>query len=173
MQIDLIDSVKSCAACDEVSGYTLLRSHLEPMCNAMVEYDGELIKLLGDGMQIAFVDPADALCCALELEQAVPVEATHAELKSRIALTYGDCLRYSLHDHVDYYAHEILLAARLATYGQDAGIVMSQAFRWHPRIRSLLDPSSFEPERVRLKGFPEEVTVYHLHADREAALRTA
>lgn len=173
MQIDLIDSVSSCASRDEIGGYALLRSHLEPMCRAVAEHDGELIKLLGDGMQAGFVRPMDALRCALAFQSMMSAKAMRTELKARVALTYGECVRYWLYDRVDYYAHEIMLAARLAGHGQEAGIYLSSAFRWQPQIKAFLDSESSESKRVQFKGFPDEVTVYRLNTDRVAQLQAA
>lgn len=173
LHIDLIESTAACIAHNDIGGYEVLRPRLEQMCDAVTETAGEVVKLLGDGLQAMFSEATDALRCAVAFHRSVPPTGGRCVLPARVALTYGICVRYELLGWTDYYASEIILAARLASYGRRSGIVMSEAFRRHPAIASVLDDAALESQRLLLRGFPEALTVYRLRDTRLDGLRAA
>src|SRR5262245_39066030 len=108
---------------DESGTLARLREHrtqrLEP---TLARHGGRLVKLTGDGALVEFPSAVDALCAAIEFQQAM-TEANyekpeHARIVFRIGLHLGDLIV----DGDDLYGDGVNVAARLEAESPPGGV---------------------------------------------------
>src|SRR5258708_16503234 len=87
----------------------------------MAQHGGDEVKWLGDGLMVGFPSAADALSCAIAMQQAArrPVSGQH--LAIRVGLTAGEALR----DMADYFGIPVVTAKRLCDRAEAGQILCS------------------------------------------------
>jgi adenylate cyclase len=133
---------------------TLLRSVDEAVTPAMEAQGGRLVKRLGDGAMVTFLDPAAAVRGALDSQAAVAaleVEGTHPSM--RAGAHHGLPRRVGR----DYVGIDVNIAARVAQAAKGGELLVSQT------VRDQLDDDLYPTRRkllFRAKGAPKDLAVY-------------
>ncbi len=131
------------------------------ICRAAVEANhGEVVKMTGDGMYAAFVDPADALRATLALQSALadPANTHGIALRVRCGVDIGVVER---RDN-DFFGSVVNRAARIMSSAHGGQILLSQAvanllIRRLPDGVELLDLGS-----IRLRDLSQPERVYQV-----------
>jgi len=106
---------------DEEGTLTTLRSfNNEVISPALTEYEGKLIKSLGDGWLIEFRSNNNAVSFAKKLQSVLK---THKSIKLRIGIHSGDVE----HENDDVFGDVVNVAARLESIGEPGGIAVSSS----------------------------------------------
>jgi adenylate cyclase len=147
----------------DLSGYTALTEEagdeiavrvalaLADLVNEVgARHDGEVVKMLGDGVHFHFRDPGDAVRASLEIVESVrPRELPPAH----VGVNAGPMI----YDEGDYFGRTVNIAARIASKaGADQVFVGEDA-------RREVKPAGFRLEEVgrfELKGISEPVLIY-------------
>ena len=96
---------------------------IEPQLHA---HQGRLIKHMGDGFLATFDDAGQATRCLLEMQQAVLAAGAGESPGRRISLRMGVNLADVIFTETDVFGDGVNVAARLQTYAEPGGIVVSQ-----------------------------------------------
>jgi class 3 adenylate cyclase/tetratricopeptide (TPR) repeat protein len=141
----------------------ILRAHRQVLQDAIASHGGGEVKWLGDGLMTVFTSVADAVRCAIAMQQQARRPAAGERLGLRIGLHVGEALP----DEGDYVGTPVVLARRLcerATARQIlcSGLVVDllrgrQAFRFA------------DVGALALKGFPDPVRAYEVAYEPEDA----
>jgi adenylate cyclase len=115
---------------DETGTLARLKSHrLELIDPAIARNKGRLIKTAGDGMLVEFSSVADAVACAVEIQERMAGRNSDVpaarEIRFRIGINLGDVIR---EDH-DIFGDGVNVAARLQEIAEPGGIAVSGAVR--------------------------------------------
>ena len=115
-----IEGFTSCAATrGDRAALALLRCHDRAVLPAIRAARGRLLKRLGDGLMIAFAEPADALAAALAMQRAA------ADVRLRIGIHSGAApLRAG-----DVVGHDVNVASRIADRAAGGEILVSDRVR--------------------------------------------
>src|ERR671933_1366035 len=101
----------------------LRREQVEPL---IAEYQGRVVKLMGDGLLAEFASVVDAVRCAVLVQQGViEREAGVPEdrrIRLRIGVNLGDVIREA---DGDLYGDGVNVAARLEQLAEPGGVVVS------------------------------------------------
>jgi len=133
---------------------TLLRSVDEVLAPAMEAQGGRLVKRLGDGAMVTFLDPESAVRGTLDSQAAVAaleVEGTHPSM--RAGAHHGLPRRVGR----DYVGIDVNIAARVAQAAKGGELLVSQT------VRDRLDNELYPTKRkllFRAKGAPKDLAVY-------------
>src|SRR6266850_3072163 len=115
---------------DESGTLARLREHrrerLEP---ALARYGGRLVKLTGDGALIEFASAVDAVCAAIEFQQAVAHLNRNLSEGEQIVFRVGLHLGDLIVDGDDLYGDGVNIAARLEAEAPPGGVIVSRAVR--------------------------------------------
>ena len=143
-----------------------LRTELvEPL---IAEYQGRVVKLMGDGLLAEFASVVDAVRCAVLVQRgATEREAEVAEdqrIRLRIGVNLGDVVREA---DGDLYGDGVNVAARLEQACEPGGVMVSGTAYDH--LQGKLDfPLEFAGEQ-RVKNIERLVRAYRVRMDGTAA----
>jgi adenylate cyclase len=147
----------------DISGYTRLTEELGDEASAAMpmrlaslvqdaasRHSGRTVKWIGDGVELYFRRPVDAVRCSLELRDRIPeadLPGTHVGINSgRVVYENGD-----------FYGRTVNIAARIAAYAEQGQVLVSEDVVSHGAADDLrfrrVGPVSF-------KGVSRDVVVY-------------
>jgi adenylate cyclase len=147
----------------DISGYTRLTEELGdeasaamPMRLASLVQDaasrhrGRTVKWIGDGVELYFRRPLDAVRCSLELRDRI----TEADLPgTHVGINAGPVV----YENGDFYGRTVNIAARIAAYAEQGQVLVSEDVVAHAPVDHLrfrrVGPVSF-------KGVSRDVVVY-------------
>jgi adenylate cyclase len=122
----------------DVAGYTRLmeadeeetHGRLMRLVNGVLKrtiqaHHGRIIKNTGDGFLVIFESAHEATQCALALQRAVTEEEAEQPIDRRISFRIGANLADVIVEDQDIYGAGVNVAARLQTYAEPGGIVVS------------------------------------------------
>jgi len=147
----------------DISGYTRLTEELGdeasaamPMRlatlvqDAALRHSGRTVKWIGDGVELYFRRPLDAVRCSLELRDRIP----EADLPgTHVGINAGQVV----YENGDFYGRTVNIAARIAAHAEQGQVLVSEDVVSHAPGDSLrfrrVGPVSF-------KGVARDVVVY-------------
>ena len=131
-------------------------AHLGLLREALRSHDGREVKSLGDGLMVAFTGAAEALGCAVAMQQAVEAALRGGEegLPLRVGVTAGDV---TVADDGDVTGSAVVEAARLCAAAKGGQVLGSETLRALAGSRGGHVFTALGP--VELKGLAEPVSV--------------
>jgi class 3 adenylate cyclase len=128
--------------------------HLGLLRSAVRECGGREVKCLGNGLMVAFGAAADALQCAVAMQQAVDASARQGEegLALRVGISCGDV---TVEDDGDLHGTAVVEAARLCAAAEAGQVLGTELVRVLAGSRGGHCFTSLGP--VELKGLAEPV----------------
>jgi class 3 adenylate cyclase len=167
---DLRGSTELYERVGDATAYNLVREHFTLLAEIVRDYDGAVVKTIGDAVMASFTDPAQAVRAALAMQEGIASQA-HAggDLVLKVGVHAGPSVVVTLNDRLDYFGSTVNMAARLQ--GQSAGddIVLSRCVADDPAVQEIVAAVPKRQETVALKGFAEPVGFVRLVTDRESA----
>jgi adenylate cyclase len=138
---------------DEAGTLVALR-HLrhQVMPSALDQYQGRLIKSMGDGWLVEFQSAADAIGCAQAIQSIVVDEGGPAQL--RIGVHLGDVT----FEDEDIFGDGVNIAARLQEIASSGGVVISETVRRSVDAKQASAYRALGPQR--LKNVSEDLDAY-------------
>src|SRR5882724_11830910 len=117
---------------DEAGTLAALKSHRSAILNPLVHrHRGRIVKVMGDGVLIAFASAVKAVECAVELQTAVAAANEAIAEAWRIVLRVGINLGDVMVEGSDLYGDGVNIAARLEGLAEPGGVYVSQAVVSH------------------------------------------
>lgn len=165
MFTDLVGSTAMFADIGDAGAYHVVREHFALLGDVAREFDGTIVKTIGDGIHAAFNAPECALQAAIVMQKRVAEFNAAAGLEQmaiRIGLHTGSSISVTLNDRLDYYGSTVNLAARLEGLGQGGDITMSGEFVADVAVKPLLADYELRESEVDIKGFDHPLPIYKI-----------
>lgn len=149
---------------DETGTLTVLRAYREDIIYPMIaEYNGRVVKLMGDGALVEFPSVVEAVQCAYEIQKILADRnakvPSNKRLEFRIGVHIGDIIA----EGDDIYGDGVNVAARLESLAEPGGICISD---WvYHSISGKLDATFEDLGRQRIKNLASPVHVYAIAID--------
>jgi class 3 adenylate cyclase/tetratricopeptide (TPR) repeat protein len=144
---------------DESGTHLRLREIRQQVTDPQVaRYRGRVVRSKGDDMLVEFGSAADALACALAIQQEMQARNEGVDVRSRIAFRIGINLGDILVEADEIAGDGVNLAARLETLAEPGGIAMSQAV--HDQVRQMAGVRLIDTGLHRVKNMARPVRVY-------------
>ncbi len=106
---DLVGSTELMQRAGDEDAQRLFKAHYQLLRDAVSQHGGAEVKSLGDGLMVAFGSAADAVRCAIAMQQMSRRPVNGERVAIRIGLNAGDALR----DEGDYFGTSVVTARRL------------------------------------------------------------
>jgi class 3 adenylate cyclase/tetratricopeptide (TPR) repeat protein len=139
--------------------YELLRhSHFDGLRVAVTNHNGSEIKTTGDGLMLRFSSAADAVACAIAMQQSAAIPSRHegaAPLEIRIGVSSGEATQ----EGNDLFGPPVVEASRLCAAASARQILVSDVVRTLTRGKGHRFTSVGD---LTLKGLPEPVPAFEV-----------
>ncbi|MHA1189078.1 MAG: adenylate/guanylate cyclase domain-containing protein, partial [Alphaproteobacteria bacterium] len=126
----------------------------------VAEYDGRIVKEMGDGLLIEFASVVDAAQCAIAIQMAVADAETPEPEESRIVFRIGINLGDVISKGEDIFGDGVNIAARLEAMAEPGGICLSGAAE--QQIRGKVPIEVDDLGLKTLKNISEPVQVFQV-----------
>src|SRR5208282_2193777 len=117
MFTDLVNSTELLHRAGDETAQRIFTAHHKLLSDAVAAHGGHEVKWLGDGLMVAFPSAAEAVRCAIAMQQGARRPTAGERLSLRVGLHVGDALE----KESDYFGTAVVVARRLcerATSGQ-------------------------------------------------------
>src|SRR5262249_46541652 len=118
---DLVSSTELLQRVGDEAAQRVLRSHHRLLGDAVEVHGGREVKWLGDGLMASFASSADAVRCAVAMQQTTRMRTAGERLAVRIGLHVGEALR----EEGDWFGTPVVVARRLCERAAAAQILCS------------------------------------------------
>jgi len=132
---------------DEDHAFEVLRKNREIHIKYIAQFEGILVKEMGDGMLAQFDSAIDSVLCALEIQKEAGKVLDH---KIRIGLHLGDITR----EHNDIFGDGVNLASRLQSIADPGGIYISESIQKSVRANSNIKTKYLGQFRLKNVSYP-------------------
>jgi class 3 adenylate cyclase len=160
MFTDLKDSTQLAVQLGDERAMHLLRIHNALTREALRANQGREVKTTGDGFLLSFFNAADALACAVDIQEAfASYNERHPEEKLyvRIGVACGE----PIEERGDLYGTSVNLASRLCAEAKAGGVLVAKTVRDEIEDADLAIQLT-SVGQLALKGFDQAVDVYEL-----------
>ncbi len=154
--------------------YALVREHFAILGKAVREHDGAIVKTIGDAIMAVYVNPANGLRCAIQIQEDIERfnrDSGREPVIIKLGLHCGRCISVTLNNRLDYYGTAANKAARLEAQSTGGDIVLSPEFAADPEVAQVLGDIPLREESAELKGFPEPIRFLRIGAETLAERR--
>ncbi|MGO9602048.1 MAG: ATP-binding protein [Candidatus Binataceae bacterium] len=119
---DLVNSTEHLQRAGDEAGQRLFRTHHKLIADAIGAGGGEELEWLGDGVLAGFSSSADAVRCAIQIQQTARNPAGNSRFEIRIGIHVGEPLRRQ----GGYFGTPVITARRLCDRAQAGQILCSK-----------------------------------------------
>ncbi len=162
---DLKDSTRMYEARGDAAAFSLVHDHFEIMQALIREYQGAVVKTIGDAVMAVFQDPAKALACALKIQETFQQrnqQEPERPIILKLGLHRGSSIALNLNQRLDYFGSTINKAARIQSESIGEDIVLSDEMLSADGVSELLTDYQLEPFEKNLKGLSGQNKLYRL-----------
>ncbi|MEJ2379185.1 MAG: FlgO family outer membrane protein [Pseudolabrys sp.] len=144
---------------DEAGTLAALKRHREVVFEPAVEqYNGRIVKLIGDGTLVEFASVVDAVNCALAIQRILANEATTGpKITLRIGVNLGDVII----DGDDIYGDGVNVAARLEPLAEPGGICVASIV--NESIGNRVDVTFENGGEIHVKNVDRPISMWKWH----------
>lgn len=171
MFTDLKDSTAMYEIEGDAFAFNLVQEHFDIMIELVGEYEGGIVKTIGDAIMAVFHTPEQALACAILIQDEFRQwnrewgqGSENNKIVLKMGLHLGPCIALNLNGRLDYFGSTINKAARVQGESLGEDIVLSSEFAETEGISNYLDDKVFNITHfpANLKGLSGEVMLTRL-----------
>lgn len=154
---DLKDSTALYQRSGDAPAFKLVRQHFDLLTEAVRQYEGAVVKTIGDAVMAVFNRPEQALNAAVAMHQTLKALSTPdgQPVILKTGLYSGPCFAVTLSDRLDYFGSTVNLAARMQNESQGGDIIVDAD--WLASLPEGELDGAFQPETftAHLKGISD------------------
>ena len=121
MFTDLVNSTELLHRAGDERAQRIFEAHHKLLSDGVAAHGGHEVKWLGDGLMVAFPSAADAVRCAIAMQQGAQRPTAGERLSLRVGLHVGEALR----KESDYFGTAVVIARRLCERAASGQILCS------------------------------------------------
>ena len=141
---------------DEDRAFQVLRANRAIHFKLIEQFNGTLIKEIGDGMLVQFDSAVDSVCCAVEIQKQASKEL---EAKVRIGIHLGDITA----ENNDVFGDGVNIASRIQSIADPGGIFISDTVQ--KSIQSKSDISTRDLGEINLKNVKNPLKLFAVQGE--------
>jgi class 3 adenylate cyclase len=155
---DLKGSTKLYRDIGDAPAFGRVMKHFDVLRDCIAEYNGALVKTIGDAVMAVFKRPVDALKAIFKAQEllAHPTDGS-LPLRLKVGVHTGHAIAVTLNERLDYFGGTINMAARLEGLSDGEDVIISPSVFADPEVKAMIESEfSAESFTMQLKGFDEE-----------------
>jgi class 3 adenylate cyclase len=145
---------------DELHTLLLVQRDFQQMETLCQQFDGQVLKHLGDGLLLYFTSAEQAVLCAIAIQQALAATNLHRSLEDTLQHRIGIDLGDVVHRDHDVMGNSVNLAARLQSQAAPGGVCLSQSV--YSVVSAHLPIAATYGGEQLIKGLPDPLPIYHI-----------
>ncbi len=155
---DLVGSTRLYQEEGDAGAFTVVREHFSLLKQGLNEFDGTLVKTIGDAIMAVFETPDQALRSALRMQELM---TERSSLGLRLGIHQGPCLAVTFNENLDYFGRTVNRAARMEGQAEPGEIVLSDQTYRDPDVLALIDELGLEVRlaQVKVKGIDDSLEI--------------
>ena len=157
LMTDLVGSTDAASRVGPAAADELRREHFSVLRRAIDSCSGQEIKNIGDGLMVVFRSAADALACAVTIQQQI--ERRNRGATEQLGIREGIALGDVTCEEGDYFGIPVVEAARLCAEATGGQILTTELVRM---IGGREGESFRAVGSLELRGLPEPVPAYEV-----------
>jgi class 3 adenylate cyclase len=160
---DLKSSTEMYERLGDSKAFYLVKEHFKIMEEVVSEFDGGVVKTIGDAVMAVFQTAGQALNAARSMVERFEIynaeHQTQNQIIVKIGIHAGPCIAVTLNDRIDYFGTSVNIAARVQGLSDGRTVMVSDnVFREaRPEDSPLWQWERFE---TSLKGLKDRYTVH-------------
>mgnify|MGYP006277932633 FL=1 len=160
MFTDLLESTKMYREIGDAPAFGYVMDHFDILKRSIEEYDGSMVKTLGDAVMAVFMSPYCALNAIIDAQKKIAAhEAFHPPLQVKAGIHMGRCIAVNLNNTLDYFGSTVNLASRIVQFANGHDIILTDEVLDDPEISEFMDRHASDLEihsfAENIKGFEQ------------------
>ena len=144
---------------DEAGTLDALRAHRAELIDpAIVEHNGRIVKLMGDGLLVEFASAIDAVECAVAIQQGMAARNAKVPDERMVVFRIGINLGDVIIEGDDIHGDGVNVAARLQELAEPGGVFVSGTI--FEQVDGKVDQSFVDLGNQQIKNINKLVRVY-------------
>ncbi len=154
-------------AADEAGTLDALKTHRRELIEPKTaEYNGRVVKLMGDGTLMEFASVVDAVTFAVEVQRAMAERNANVPEDQRITYRIGINIGDIIVEGDDIYGDGVNVAARLEGLAEPGGVCVARSV--YNQVKGKVDLAFQDLGEQQVKNIPEPIQVFQVRLDGEA-----
>ncbi|TGK03005.1 adenylate/guanylate cyclase domain-containing protein [Leptospira langatensis] len=161
---DIVGSTKFYYHKGDSGAFSEVRFHFVEVYKVVREFQGAVVKTIGDAVMAAFPSPVAAVEASVKLQEFFSDTNPETPIRIRISLHTGPCLAVNLNSNIDYFGNTVNFAAKLQAIADGEEIVFSEIIFKDKELRKLMTEKGWKVRRVKFNQswINEETSAYKL-----------
>lgn len=163
LSADVVGYMRLSEAAEEATHHRLMSLRTSLIDPCVEKHEGRIVKNTGDGFLATFDSASAATRCALSLQRSLALATADQPAALRIAFRMGIHLADVILENDDIFGDGVNVAARLQSYAEQGGIIISKAVfeRADEESRSL----AFDMGEIYLRNHKRPVRVFAIRTE--------
>ncbi|MBE7413118.1 MAG: adenylate/guanylate cyclase domain-containing protein [Leptospiraceae bacterium] len=161
---DMVGSTKFYANQGDSKAFLEVKKHFEEIFKTVKNYNGAVIKTIGDSVMASFAESVDAIKASVALQKLFFQERKDTPIRLRISIHSGKCIAVNLNSTIDYFGGTVNIAAKIQNHAGSGEVVFTENFLQKYGVNSYLNESQFQliPKKSEISGIEEKIQIYKI-----------
>ncbi|TGK11597.1 adenylate/guanylate cyclase domain-containing protein [Leptospira fletcheri] len=146
---DIVGSTRFYHQKGDTSAFAEVRQHFVEIYKIVREYQGAVVKTIGDAVMASFTSPVNGILAASELQEAFSSSKNRTPIRIRVSLHSGPCLAVNLNSNIDYFGNTVNFAAKLQGIADEQEIVLSETVFRDREVRHFMKEKGWKVKKVK------------------------
>jgi adenylate cyclase len=155
---------------DEAGTLSTLRAHFQVMHTVIGRFRGRVVAVHGDSLLAEFASVADAVQCAVDIQNELEVRNEALPEQSRMLFRIGINLGDVIEEEGNIYGDGVNVAARLQSLAEGGGICISRSV--HDQVKNKLNVGFQSLGAHNVKNITEPVRVFRVLPGKDSSGQT-
>jgi len=145
----------------DATAFGFVIDHFDILKKAVDEFDGAIVKTIGDAIMAVFTSPVNAIKTVIKAKQEIlKADSDLMTFKLKSGIHFGPCIAVNLNNNLDYFGSTVNITARLEGQSNGEDIIISDVIYRDPEVKSYVEENTdlirVEDYSTTLKGFDAE-----------------
>lgn len=153
---DIISSTKFYRTVGDKQAYEQIRKHFEVISKIFDEYDGVIIKTIGDAVMATFPNCDNAFLATKKIHETFRLSMDKFKFTLRVSAHVGRVIGVNQNTGVDYFGNTVNLAAKFQAITNEKQLAVSEDF-FKNITASLIEDCLVETKMIDVNGIDKQI----------------